>query len=271
MPKFAANLSMMFTEVPFLDRFAAASEAGFKAVEFLFPYEHSVETIVSRSRRAGVEVILFNLPPGNWAAGERGITCLPGREEEFRAGVEKAIPYAAALGTPRLHAMAGIVPQGADPAACRNTLIENLKYAADKLASYNITLLLEAINTRDMPGFVVSTQSDSHSICAQVQAPNVKMQMDLYHMQVMEGDLATKLRRYAPHCGHIQIAGCPERSEPTIGEVRYEYLFRLLDEIGYEGWLGCEYRPAGKTTEGLHWFQSWDQTEMSPANSAQPE
>jgi hydroxypyruvate isomerase len=257
MPKFAANLSMLFTEVPFLDRFAAASGAGFKAVEFLFPYEHSPETIERRSRLAGVEVILFNMPPGDWAAGERGITCIPGREEEFRAGVEKAIVYAIALGTPRLHAMAGIVPRGADPAACRRTLIENLKYAAERLANHGITLLLEAINTRDVPGFVVSTQSDLHSICEEVKAPNVKMQMDLYHMQVMEGDLATKLRRYASYCGHIQIAGCPERNEPGIGEVRYEYLFRLLDELGYEGWLGCEYRPAGKTTDGLIWMQSW--------------
>jgi hydroxypyruvate isomerase len=151
--------------------------------------------------------------------------------------------------------MAGIVPAGADPAACRATLVENLKYAAQKLAEREITLLLEAINTRDMPGFVVSTQKESHAICEEVGAPNLKMQMDLYHMQVMEGDLATKLKQYASKCGHIQIAGCPERNEPNTGEVRYEYLFRLIDAIGYEGWLGCEYRPAGKTTDGLGWLQ----------------
>jgi hydroxypyruvate isomerase len=260
MPKFAANLSMMFTEAPFLDRFAAASEAGFQAVEFLFPYEHSPEVVQYQAASAGVEVILFNMPPGNWSGGERGITCIPGREEEFREGVEKAIEYAAILGTPRLHAMAGIVPRDADPSACRTTLIENLKYAARQVAKHDITLLLEAINTRDMPGFCVSTQMDSNAICEAVNEPNLKMQMDLYHMQVMEGDLATKLRHYAPQCGHIQIAGCPERHEPDSGEVRYEYLFRLLDELGYEGWVGCEYRPAGRTVDGLEWFRSLSST-----------
>lgn len=254
MPKFAANLSMMFTEVPFLDRFAAASAAGFSAVEFLFPYEHPAETVASRAKEAGVEVVLFNTPAGNWAAGERGIGCVPGRETEFRQGVEKALTYAAILGTRRIHAMAGIVPNGADPANCRATLIENLKFAAERTAASGITLLLEAINTRDIPGYIVSTQKDSRSICDAVNADNLKMQIDLYHMQVMEGDLATKLKLYMPHCGHIQIAGCPERNEPDTGEIRYEYLYRLLDELGYEGWLGCEYRPAGKTTSGLGWF-----------------
>lgn len=256
MPKFAANLSMMFTEAPFLDRFQAASEAGFKAAEFLFPYEYSPETVENVSKAAGVEIILFNMPAGNWSAGERGITCLPGREEEFRKGVDTALTYAMKLGTPRLHAMAGIAPSGSDPAACRKTLIENLKYAAEKLAEHEITLLLEAINTRDMPGFFVSTQRDSFSICEAVGAPNLKMQMDLYHMQVMEGDLATKLKHYAAQCGHVQIAGCPERNEPDTGEVRYEYLFRLLDSLGYAGWVGCEYRPAGKTNEGLGWMRT---------------
>jgi hydroxypyruvate isomerase len=255
MPKFAANLSMMFTEVPFLDRFAAASEAGFTAVEFLFPYEYSPEVVQSKASAAGVQVTLFNMPAGDWNLGERGIACIPGREEEFRAGVAMALTYATHLGTGSLHAMAGIVPQGVDPKACRITLIENLKYAAAELAKHNITLLLEAINTRDMPGFSVSTQIDSYSVCTVVNAANLKMQMDLYHMQVMEGDLATKLKYFAPHCGHIQIAGCPERNEPDTGEIRYEYLYRLLDDLGYKGWLGCEYRPAGKTTDGLGWMQ----------------
>ncbi len=256
MPKFAANLSMMFQELPFLDRFAAAAKAGFAGVEFLFPYDFSAEEVERRRRVAGVEVALFNLPAGNWSTGERGITCLPGREEEFRAGVEKAIAYATCLNCPRLHAMAGIVPAGTDTVACRKTLIENLRYAAEKVAQHNITLLLEAINTRDMPGFIVSTQSDSHSVCEAVGAENLKMQMDLYHMQVMEGDLATKLKRYMPRCGHVQIAGCPERNEPDTGEIRYEYLLHLLDQLGYGGWVGCEYRPAGKTTDGLGWLQS---------------
>lgn len=256
MPKFAANLSMMFNEVPFLDRFHAAAAAGFKGVEFLFPYEFSPEEVDSTAKAAGTQIVLFNMPPGNWAAGERGITGLPGREEEFRAGVDKALTYAERLGTTQIHAMAGIAPAGADVAACRATLIANLKYAAEKLAAKNITLLLEAINTRDMPGFIVSTQKDSHSICEEVGAPNLKMQMDLYHMQIMEGDLATSLKRYASMCGHIQIAGCPERNEPDTGEIRYEYLYRLLDQIGYHGWLGCEYRPAGKTSEGLGWLSA---------------
>lgn len=256
MPRFAANLSMMFNEVPFLDRFKAAAESGFSAVEFLFPYEYSPEEVASKAKAAGVEIVLFNMPAGNWAAGERGLTGLPGREQEFREGVAKALAYAAVLGVPRLHAMAGVAPAGTDRYACKATLIENLKYAAAELASSNITLLLEAINTRDMPGFLVNTQKESAEICEAVGAPNMKMQMDLYHMQVMEGDLATSLRRYASMCGHIQIAGCPERHEPDTGEIRYEYLFKLLDDIGYQGWLGCEYRPAGKTTEGLRWLSA---------------
>ena len=255
MPQFAANLSMMFNEVPFLERFKAAADAGFEAVEFLFPYDFPAEEVAGKAKAAGVEIVLFNMPAGNWAAGERGITGLPGREQEFREGVEKALGYAEALGVPRLHAMAGVAPAGVDAAACRATLISNLKYAAEKLAPKNIMLLLEAINTRDIPGFIVNTQKDSAAICETVGAANMKMQMDLYHMQIMEGDLAMCLKRYASRCGHIQIAGCPERNEPDTGEVRYEYLFRVLDEMGFDGWLGCEYRPAGKTTDGLKWFK----------------
>ncbi len=255
MPKFAANLSMMFNEVPFLDRFEAAAGAGFKGVEFLFPYEFPPEAIEEKLRRYGIEIVLFNMPPGNWAAGERGITSIPGREEEFREGVEKALLYATRLGVPRLHAMAGIPPATADRAACRETLIANLRYAAEQLATHGITLLLEAINSRDMPGFFVNTQAESFDIVSTVGAPNLKMQMDLYHMQVMEGDLAKKLEKYASLCGHIQIAGAPERNEPDTGEIRYEYLYKKLDAMGYAGWLGCEYRPAAKTVDGLGWFR----------------
>lgn len=256
MPKFAANLSMMFTELPFLDRFKAAADEGFKGVEFLFPYEHSAEVIATTAKSAGVEIVLFNMPPGDWSHGERGITCLPGREEEYRAGVDKALAYALHLRTPLLHSMIGIAPPGSDPEACRATLIENLKYAAAKLAPHSITLLIEAINTRDTPGFFISTQAGSCSIVEAVGAPNLKMQMDLYHMQIMEGDLAVKLKKYAPWCGHVQIAGCPERNEPDTGEVRYEHLYRVLDQLGYNGWVGCEYRPAGRTVDGLGWFRS---------------
>jgi hydroxypyruvate isomerase len=180
---------------------------------------------------------------------------VPGREEEFRAGVASAISYAARLKTVRVHAMAGIAPQGASPEALRATYIANLKYAAAELARHGITLLIEAINTRDMPGFYLNTQAQSHAFLEEVGAPNLKMQMDLYHMQIMEGDLEVKLRKYAAQCGHVQVAGVPKRNEPDTGEVRYSHLFGVLDEIGYQGWVGCEYRPAGKTVDGLGWFQ----------------
>ena len=256
MPQFAANLSMMFNEVPFLERFKAAGNAGFKGVEFLFPYEYAPEEVAAKAKDAGVQVVLFNMPPGNWAAGERGIAGLAGREQEFRDGVAKAVTYARALGVPRIHAMAGLAPAGVDKATCHATLIANLKYAATELAKHDLTVLLEAINTRDIPGYLVNTQKESYDICQAVGAPNMKMQMDLYHMQIMEGDLAMCLKRYAAMCGHIQLAGCPERNEPDTGEVRYEYLFKTLDSMGYQGWLGCEYRPAGKTVDGLKWFNA---------------
>lgn len=255
MPKFSANLSMMFNEVPFLDRFAAARDAGFKAVEYLFPYDYAPEVIAERLAACGLENNLFNMPPGNWAAGERGITCIPGREEEFRAGVEKAILYATRLGVKRVHAMAGVPPAGSDPAACKATMIANLKYAAEQLAQHGITLLVEAINHRDIPGFFISRQSETFELLQAVAAPNFKMQIDCYHMQIMEGDLSMNLKRYMPHCGHVQIAGVPGRNEPDTGEVRYENIFRLLDELGYTGWVGCEYKPLGKTVDGLGWFR----------------
>lgn len=254
MPKFAANLSMMFNEVPFLQRFGAAADSGFTGVEYLFPYEFPAEVLAEQLRKHNLENVLFNLPPGNWAAGERGITCLPGREEEFRAGLATAIDYAKRLNTARVHAMAGIVPQDANPAAVQATYLANLKYAAAEFAKHGVTLLIEAINTRDMPGFYLSTQAQAYAVLEEVGAPNLRMQMDCYHMQIMEGDLAVKLRKYAAYCAHVQVAGVPQRHEPDTGEVRYSYLFDLLDEIGYSGWVGCEYRPAGKTVDGLGWF-----------------
>lgn len=254
MPKFAANLSMMFNESPFLARFSAAANAGFKGVEYLFPYEFPAEVVSAELRKNNLANVMFNLPAGNWAAGERGTTCLPGREDEFRAGLATAIDYAKQLGTTQVHAMAGIVSQSASPAVVRATYIANLKYATADLAKHGMTLLIEAINTRDMPGFYLTTQAQSYAVLQEVGAPNLKMQMDCYHMQIMEGDIAVKLRKYAPYCGHVQVAGVPERHEPDIGEVRYSYLFDLLDEIDYSGWIGCEYRPAGKTADGLGWF-----------------
>jgi hydroxypyruvate isomerase len=257
MPKFAANLSMMFNEVPFLERFAAAADAGFTGVEYLFPYEFPAEVVSAELRRHNLVNVLFNLPAGNWAAGERGITCLPGREEEFRAGLATAIDYAKHLNTTQVHAMAGIVPPDISPAAASATYLANLKYAATELAKHDISLLIEAINTRDMPGFYLNTQAQAYATLQEVGAANLKMQMDLYHMQIMEGDLAVKLSQYAPHCGHVQIAGVPKRNEPNTGEVNYSYLYSHLDQIGYRGWVGCEYRPAGDTVKGLAWFNEF--------------
>jgi hydroxypyruvate isomerase len=257
MPRFAANLSMMFNEVPFLERFAAAADAGFKGVEYLFPYEFPADAIEEQLRKHKLENVLFNLPPGNWAAGERGIACLPGREDEFRKGVADAIAYAVRLKVARVHAMAGLAPAGAEPASLRTAYVANLKYAAAECAEHGITLLIEAINTRDIPGFYLNTQAQAYGVLQEVGAPNMKMQMDLYHMQIMEGDLEMKLRKYAAECGHIQIASVPKRNEPDMGEVAYSHLFDILDEIGYKGWVGCEYRPAGKTVDGLNWFRGY--------------
>jgi 2-dehydrotetronate isomerase len=256
MPKFAANLTMMFNEVPFLDRFAAAADAGFQGVEYLFPYDHAPEEISKRLQQHGLVNVMFNMPPGDFGRGERGITCVPGREEEFRAGVDKAISYALALGVTRVHAMAGLAPASASPDCLREAYYGNLSYAAEKLAPHGITLLMEAINPRDMPGFYLNTQAQSFAALQAVGMPNVKMQLDFYHTQIVEGDLETKLRKYAPHWGHMQLASVPKRNEPDSGEVNYPYLFRVVDEIGYEGWIGCEYRPAGKTVDGLGWFRA---------------
>ena len=256
MPKFAANLSLMFNEVPFLERFAAAAGAGFKAVEFLFPYEYSAQEIAARLKESNLRNVLFNMPPGDWASGERGMASLPGREGEFREGVTRALGYAQVLGTPRLHAMAGLLPPGADVAAHRATFIANLRHACVEAARQGITVLIEPINRRDMPGYFLNTQADAHAIREEVGADNLKVQMDFYHVQIMEGDIAMKLRCYLPHIGHIQIAGVPERHEPDSGEVNYPWLFRLLDELGYEGWLGCEYRPRKGTVEGLGWMNA---------------
>lgn len=257
MPRFAANLSFLFTELPFPERFAAAAAAGFGGVEFLFPYDWPVESVAGWCHSAGVESVLFNLPPGDWQAGERGIACLPGREAEFQAGIEQALPYALALGTPRLHVMAGIVPDGADPAQCRQLYVDNLRRAAARLAGHGIDLLIEPINPRDMPGYLLNTQADAHAIRAEVAAANLQVQTDLYHAQIVEGDLAVMLERWLPHIGHLQIAGVPGRHEPDVGEVHYPYLFALLDRLGYDGWIGCEYRPAAGTVDGLDWFAPW--------------
>jgi len=255
-PKFAANLSMMFNEHDFPNRFGAAAKAGFDAVEFLFPYDYSPAEVAQWHKENNLKNVLFNLPPGDWAAGERGIAALPGREAEFRAGVAKAIEYALALGTPQLHMMAGLVPAGSDMAIHRKTYFENMKFAAQALAKHNLNLLLEPINTRDMPGYFLNTQVQAHELRVESGEPNVKVQMDFYHAQIMEGDLAETFKKYFKDIGHTQIASVPKRNEPDDGEVNYPYLYQLLDEMGYKGYVGCEYRPKGKTEDGLAWFKA---------------
>ncbi|WP_024302011.1 2-oxo-tetronate isomerase [Pseudogulbenkiania sp. MAI-1] len=261
MPQFAANLTMMYPEHAFLDRFAAAAQDGFRAVEYLFPYDYPAAGIASRLDAHGLTQALFNLPPGDWAAGERGIAALPGREAEFAASVELALAYADATGCSRLHAMAGLVPQGADLAAMRATFVANLRLAARRCAAQGITLLIEPINNRDMPGYFLNYQQQAHDIVAEAGEPNLKVQMDWYHCQIMEGDIAMRLRRHFAGVGHVQIAGVPERHEPDSGELNYPYLFALLDELGYDGYVGCEYRPRAGTSAGLGWFQPYKEAQ----------
>lgn len=268
MPKFAANLSMLYQELDFLQRFEAAARDGFKAVEYLFPYAHEPRELAARLKAHGLQQVLFNAPPGNWEGGERGLACLPGREAEFREGVVKALSYAEALACPRVHVMAGLVPRSVERDSVRPTYVSNLRWAAAEAAKAGIDLLLEPINTRDIPGFFLNRQDDAHQLIAEIGAANVKVQMDLYHCQVVEGDLAMKIRQYLPtgRVGHFQIAGVPERHEPDVGEINYSYLFRVIDEVaqqcGWQGWIGCEYRPArgaepGGTSAGLAWFKPW--------------
>ena len=257
MPRFAANLSMLYPEHAFLDRFAAAAADGFTAVEYLFPYEHEPGELARRLHAHGLEQVLFNAPPGRFAAGERGIACLPGREDEFRAGIAQALDYAQALACPRVHVMAGLVPDGADRSALRRIYLGNLAWAAAQAAPRGVDVLIEPINTRDIPGYFLNRQAEAHAIVDEVGARNLKVQMDLYHLQIVEGDVATKLRRYLPtgKVGHLQIAGVPLRHEPDQGELNHDYLFDLIDELGWAGWIGCEYRPAGSTSSGLGWLK----------------
>jgi len=257
MLRFAANLSMMYTEHPFLERFAAAAQDDFDAVEFLFPYEHEARDIASRLREHGLTQALFNLPPGDFSRGERGIAALPGREAEFAAGVDQALAYAQATGCVRLHAMAGLASADADRAAMRATYVANLRLAARRLAPHNITLLIEPINPRDIPGYYLNHQQVAHDIVAEVGEPNLKVQMDLYHAQIVEGDLVRRIERFLPGVGHFQIAGVPERHEPDIGEVNYTYVFERLEALGWDGFIGCEYRPRAGTSAGLGWLKAW--------------
>jgi hydroxypyruvate isomerase len=266
MPRFAANLSMLYPEHDFLDRFQAAARDGFGAVEFLFPYAYEPAELVARLREHRLKQVLFNAPPGDWEGGERGLACLPGREAEFRAGIADALRYAEALACPRVHVMAGLVPQGQERAALRPTYVANLRWAAKEAARAGVNLLVEPINTRDIPRFFLNRQDHAHELLAEIGEPNVQVQMDLYHCQIVEGDVAMKIRRYLPtgRVGHFQIAGVPMRHEPDLGELNYAYLFDVIDEVseacGWQGWVGCEYRPArgtqpGGTSAGLAWLR----------------
>ena len=257
MPRFSANLSLLFTEHDFLDRFDAAARAGFTAVEYISPYEHPPEVVAERLRRNGLEQALFNLPLGDWSAGERGIAILPDRVDEFRAGVDTAVRYATALGCTQVNCIAGIAPAGVPTSVLEDLLVENLAYAAERLERAGIRLLVEPINTLDIPGYFLTTSAQALAIMDRVGSKNLYLQYDVYHMQVMEGDLARTIEANLARIAHIQIADNPGRHEPGTGEINYPYLFGHLDRIGYRGFVGAEYRPATTTEAGLGWFSSY--------------
>lgn len=256
MPRFAANLTMLFNEVPFLDRFEKAAAAGFTGVEYLFPYDFPVEELVAKLKANGLKQVLHNLPAGNWGGGERGIAIFPDRVDEFRAGVDKAITYATALGCPQVNILAGIAPAGVEREALHKTFVENLKYAAPRIKDAGLKLLIEPINTRDIPGFFLNYTKQAKAIIEEVGSDNLFIQYDIYHMQIMEGDLARTIEANLPLIAHIQLADNPGRNEPGTGEINYEFLFRYLDTIGYAGWVGCEYKPKGDTEAGLGWLKA---------------
>ena len=255
MPKFAANLTMMFTELSFLDRFDAAAEAGFAAVEFLFPYEHPPEAIAERLTRNDLTPALFNMPPGDWAGGRRGFAALPDRFEELKASVATALVYAEATGVKRLHMMAGLADP-ADPKAW-DSYRRAIDYAADALVAHNLDLLLEPINPRGVPGYFLNDFNKAEALIAELALPNLKLQFDIFHRQILHGDVTMALRRLLPMTGHIQIASIPSRNEPDGEELNYTYLFAQLDRLGYDGFVGCEYNPRAATLDGLDWFKPW--------------
>ena len=257
MPKIAANLSMMFTEHDFLDRFEAAANAAFDAVEFLLPYDYPAAEIKSRLHSHGLQQALFNLPSGDWAAGERGFAALPGRQADFAAAVDKGLDYADVLGNQLVHAMSGIPGPDADLQECHQVAIENLRMAAEKAAARGKTIIIEPLNTRDNPGYFLTSQAQARSLIEAVGHDNLGLQFDLYNCQIMEGDLAQNLHDYFDLIRHIQIAGVPGRHEPTNGEINHRFLFELMDRLGYAGWVGCEYRPAGATVDGLAWIKEY--------------
>ena len=257
MAKFAANLTMLFNEVAFLERFEKAYKAGFKAVEFLFPYEFGPQVLGDKLAEFGFELALFNLPPGDWDRGEKGLAALPGREEEFRKTVARALLYAKALNCKKVHAMSGIVNPAFSEQQHIDTFIGNIRYAADAFSEHGIDVLIEPLNSRDVPNYFVAHQRRAVDLIEQVARANVALQLDLYHAQIMDGDLEVLIRDLAPFIGHIQIASVPHRNEPPDGEINYPYLFDVLDQSGYSGLIGCEYKPKTSTEEGLDWVKPY--------------
>ena len=257
MLKFSANLSFLYQELDFLDRFAAAAKDGFGAVEYLGPYAETPEAVAKALRDNGLAQALFNVPSGNWAGGERGIACLPERVDEFRTGVRTALDYAAALNCPKVNVISGLVPAGADMQVLEDTLVENLKFAADLCAKAGVKLLVEPINTRDIPEFFLTTTKQAEGILDRVGSPNLYIQYDVYHMQVMEGDLIPTYTRLKDRIGHIQVADNPGRNEPGTGEINYPFVLGEIDRLGYDGWIGCEYKPKNGTTAGLGWMKAY--------------
>ncbi|HBH38164.1 MAG TPA: hydroxypyruvate isomerase [Curvibacter sp.] len=256
MPKFAANLTMLFNEVPFLERFAAAKSAGFEAVEYLFPYPYDKNELAGLLKTHGLKQVLHNLPAGNWDGGERGIACHPDRVEEFRSGVDQAIAYATALGCPQVNCLAGKVPAGVSREQAHATFVANLKFAADKLKAAGLKLLIEPINSYDIPSFFLNTTAQAAAVLDAVGSDNLYIQYDIYHAQRMEGELAATVQKHLARIAHIQLADNPGRNEPGTGEINYPFLFRHLDAIGYTGWIGCEYKPRTTTSDGLGWIKA---------------
>ncbi|OCB51174.1 hydroxypyruvate isomerase [Mycobacterium vulneris] len=258
MPRFAANLSMMYVEHAFPDRFAAAAADGFTAVEYLFPYAYPAGRLRGLLDANGLRQVLFNAPPGDFESGERGVASLPGREAEFRDGFRRALDYADTLECPRVHVMAGLLPPGADRADRLTVYRGNLSWAAEQARGRGVDVLIEPINQRDMPGYLLSLQDDAHRIVEEIGAPNLKVQLDLYHCQITEGDVTVRLRSDLPtgRVGHLQIAGVPDRHEPDSGELAIGYLFGVIDDTGFDGWVGCEYHPAAATSAGLGWLRT---------------
>jgi hydroxypyruvate isomerase len=256
MPKFAANLTMLFTELPFMERFEAAAKAGFEAVEYLFPYPFEKKELTAALRANGLQQVLHNLPAGDWDKGERGIACHPDRTGEFREGIAMAIDYATALGCPQVNCLVGKLPAGTSTEAAHKTVVENLRLAASELEAAGLRLLIEPINTFDIPGFFLTRTDQALALIDEVGCANLRVQYDIYHAQRMEGELGNTLSKNLARIGHIQLADNPGRGEPGTGEINYPWLFRHIDAIGYDGWIGCEYKPRSDTADGLGWRQA---------------